>query len=139
MPVFTRSQHNKLGDTSQQETSTHNIQEEGECDSPLFSVSRNPLFSDNNMANRGEDSLLKNTNRNKTPVESDNEQEEELKEAKQNPKFLKILEQIIQRDKEKYFLFLVDQGAKLPKDFDTKKLKATEEEPSLSEFASFKK
>lgn len=101
MPIFTRSQHNKLGETSQQETPTHNIQEEGERDSPLFSVSRNPLFSDDNMADREENLFHKNKNMNKTPVDSDGEQEEELqlREAEQDPKFLKALEKILQHDK----------------------------------------
>lgn len=88
MPISTRSQHNKSNDTIQKESHIQNIQEEGESSNPIFSINQNPIFN-NNMDNREENPFPQ--------VDSDEEQEEErLREAKQDPKFHKAIEKILQ-------------------------------------------
>jgi hypothetical protein len=49
--------------------------------------------------------------------------DDELKEAKQNPQFQLALDKILERNKEKYFLLLANQGANLSSDYDTENLK----------------
>lgn len=133
MPIFTRSQFNKLKDEIQQEFHTQNIQEEGESSNPLYIMSHKPLF-DKDMDNREENPFHQYKDTNKTHVDSDEEQDEErLREAEQDPKFHKAIEKILQRDKEKYFRYLADQGAKLSHDFNTENLKSKPEEIPLSD------
>lgn len=52
--------------------------------------------------------------------------EETIKEAQQDPKFNKFMENVLEMDKEKYFLMLAHQGAKLPNDFDITWLRQNE-------------
>lgn len=53
--------------------------------------------------------------------------EEIIRGAQQDPKFGRFLERIIEVDKEKYFLMLAHQGAKLPSNFDITSIKKSGE------------
>lgn len=130
MPIFTRSLYNKLKEDIQQDHIS-TTQKEGKDSDPLYSVSKNPLFEDN--MTKGEKNLfISDKDMRKAPEDSEDEKEEnQLKEVKQDPKFLRAIEKIIACDKQKYFLFLVDQGAKLPHDFDTKNIKSNPDETPL--------
>lgn len=88
---------------------------------------KNPFTSDKDMR--------------KTPEDSEDEQEEErhLKEAEQDPKFLRAVEKLIACDKQKYFLFLADKGAKLPHDFNIENIKSNPDETPLSSLSALTK
>lgn len=45
--------------------------------------------------------------------------EELIQECQENPSFQKLMERLIEVDKEKYMLMLTSKGVRLPKDFDT--------------------
>lgn len=49
--------------------------------------------------------------------------EQKVLDASQDPKFQKLMEKVMEKEKEKYFLHLAHQGLKLPSDFDISKLK----------------
>ena len=52
----------------------------------------------------------------------------EIKEAMTNPRFQNTVENIFDLDKERYFLILVQQGVKLPTNFDITQLRNTSSE-----------
>lgn len=136
MPIFTRSQYNKLKEDIQQEDYTQRTQEEGESSNPLYSVSCNPLFD--NMDKREKKLFPFNKDMRRTPIDSNDERDEEhhLREVEQDPKFHKALENILECNKEKYFLYLANKGAKLPHDFDTENLKRSLDETPLSDLSA---
>lgn len=49
--------------------------------------------------------------------------EELLQECQENPSFQRLMERLIEADKEKYILMLSSKGVRLPEDFDTENLR----------------
>lgn len=55
--------------------------------------------------------------------EMDEITDEDIQQAQQDPKFHKFMEKFLEKDGEKYFFMLANQGVKLPNDFDVNQLK----------------
>lgn len=53
--------------------------------------------------------------------------EELLQECQENATFQKLMERLIEADKEKYLLMLTSKGVNIPEDFDTKNLRNIDE------------
>lgn len=88
------------------------------------------------MAEGAKDSFTSNRDPRKTLEDNEDEEEFHLKEGEQDRKFLRAVEKIIARNKQKYFLFLANKGAKLPHDFDTENIKSNPDETPLSDLSA---
>lgn len=113
MPVQTRLQKKKL---KEKELGTQNIKTQNiktpniETQNTMVEPDENPFHGSHN-------------------TESEEITEEYIQHVEQDPNFHKCLENIFQRNGEKYLLMLAKQGVKLPDDFDVNQLKAPPKNP----------